>query len=853
MEKNRDDINWQEIDDHFHKVINLPADQRERYFNDLYADSPEIAVETRKLLEAHMKAGLFLEMGVLDEISEMAGRVIGPWKIIRELGRGGMSTVYLAERTDGSFERKVAVKFLYGFLPGPQLRARMMAEQRILAQLEHPNIAMLLDAGITEEGRPYFILEHVDGCSITEYCDQNELDLKARITLFEQVCEAVHHAHQRLIIHRDLKPSNIMVNRDGQVKMLDFGIAKMLEEHPGEPQFVTRTGFTVMTPEYASPEQIRNTHITTSTDCYTLGLLLCELLTGSLPYEVKGKSPFEIGRIITDTEPRKPSTLQTETFSGSPSDRRSEMWYDGDEAGGGSKTQGPGPNAMSKKPWIGKLRGDLENIILKAIRKEPERRYGSVRELMQDLRNYRMDLPVSARRETLGYLAGKFIQRHKTAVVAASLAGMLLVLSTFFSMWQASVAREQKFIAEQRFGDVRQLANSVLFEFHDAIADLPGSTTARELLVERALDYLDMLSVQHQSDSGLNSELAAAYLKVGNVQGNPTNANLGRPGDALTSYEKGKKLVQQVLKQEPDHLEALAIQADLIGRMADLHAVLGDRELSENLAFESTNQYRRLVDRHPNDARLVAEYAISLIKYGDLLGNPNMINLGEKQRALEQYHAAESSLSSLFNRSWDAALAAEDQGELNANLVRLLGVVYERIGNILEEENDLEGAMEVFRKSMEYRKFVVEMNPLMTDAIRDEAVAYEKLGKVYWKNTQLDEALYHLEKSFEIFRWLVDADPRNIQARQSLAISHIHMGDISFQPDRPGFNDRGRAEMHFKESQDLLNDLAIADPGNTRVTELIGMVGRRLQNLEAGSRNRTTDGVDVLPSDHPVP
>ena len=854
MTKDWDDDSWQQIEDHFHHLIDLPVGDREQYLNRLIDTVPELAAEVRKLLEAHIKSGLFLETGALDEISEMAGKVIGPWKIVRELGRGGMSTVYLAERTDGSFERNVAVKFLYGFMPGPQLRARLIAEQRILAKLDHQNIARLTDAGITDEGRPYFILEYVDGYPITEYCDRNKLGLMDRIRLFEQVCEAVHYAHQRLIIHRDLKPSNIMVSRDGQVKLLDFGIAKLLEMDSGEQQLVTQTGLSVMTPEYASPEQIRNANITTSTDCYTLGLLLCELLTGSLPYEVKRKSPFEIGKIITDTAPGKPSTLlsgKTASLSQNTSSTGRDM--EQNEIKAGSRNEYSESPISEKNQWSSKLRGDLDNIILKARRKEPERRYGSVRELMQDLRNYKMNLPVSAGRDTLAYTAGKFIRRHRTAVVAASLTGFLLIVSTIFSFWQAQAAREQKVIAEQRFDDVRQLANTVLFEFHEAIADLPGSTTARVLLVERALDYLDKLSKQHQYDSGLNVELASAYLKVGNVQGNPTNANLGRPKDALISYDKGVDLIRDVLDREPDHKEAWVIHSSLIARMADVHAALGDRELSEHFAHQSTERFRELVGIYPDDARIVTEYAISLIKFGDLLGNPNMFNLGQNERAMEQYQTAESSLASLFNSHWNVNHGVEDQDEENSNLVRLLGVVYERIGTLLEDENDLEGALEVFQKSMEYRKFLVEMNPLMTDAIRDEAIAHEKLGKVYKKKAQIDEARRQFEKSIEIFRWLADADPRNIQAQQSLAISHIHLGDISFHPVLPSYNDRATAKTHYNKSQRLLNDVITADPDNARNKDLLGIIQSRLHNMNPGSAARTTDAGVTPASSGPVP
>ena len=870
MKKADEKLYWSRVDEHFHRLLDLPAEKRSHELQVLREREPSLADEVKNMLDAHYNSGTFLETGLMDELSEMAGKIIGPWRIVHELGRGGMSTVYLAERADGSFERKVAVKFLHGFMPGTTMRSRLIAEQQILARLEHPNIARLLDAGITDEGRPFFILEYVDGYPITEYCDRNGLDLHARIKLLEQVCEAVHYAHQRLIIHRDLKPSNIMVTKEGTVKLLDFGIAKIMTQDADDQQLITQTGFSVMTPEYASPEQIRCDNITTSTDGYTLGLLLCELLTGMLPYDVKRKSPLEIGRVITDTVPGKPSTLLRLA--------RNDATANG-KTGAGNGKPAPGnhnshPGIRGHSPqWIRKLKGDLDNIVLKALRKEPERRYGSVQELLQDLRNYQLNLPVSARRETFSYTAGKFIRRHRTGVAAAMVAALLLLSLTLVSIWQAKIAREQRAIAEYRYEDVRALANSVLFEFHDAIVNLPGSTSAREMLVERALDYLDKLADQGSLDHGLYLELAEAYQKVGDVQGNPTNANLGKSEDALESYKKGISLLQSLLGQDENHLRAQIVNANLYGKKADVQAWLGNLEAAEMNMRISADRYAALYRTHPDDPELKMDYVRTLIKNGDLLGNPLFPNLGLAEQSVGQYTLARDILKQLavtdqhqetvsgqqYGATADhpfgpsagqhqEAISGKHENppdgqhgnasiiihrdSINPQWVRFMGIVYERIGIMMDAADDPEGALDGFSKSMEYRKILVEMDPLNTDAIRDEAVAYEKLGQVHRKSARVLEAKSYFEQAFHIFKWLADADPDNIQAAQSLAISHLHLGNIHYHDHQPNLNDKHSARFHFARSQDLLQNLYDKDPENLRLQSLLSGINRRLQELD---------------------
>ncbi len=461
---------------------------------------------------------------------------VGPYRLIREIGRGGMGTVYLAMRSDDVFQKRVAIKILKRGTDTDAIVQRFRNERQILASLEHPNIASLLDGGTTADGLPYFAMEYVEGQNILDYCELGQLDTTARIELFRKVCGAVQYAHQNLIIHRDIKPANVLVSSDGTPKLLDFGIAKLLNPELGGDAFAqTLAGPQLMTPEYASPEQVRGEPVTTATDIYSLGVLLYELLTGRRPYQLTSRVPSEIARVVCNSVPVRPSTVVTQGPA--------------EEGVGGSAGTGLAPmsdniatRGRARTSEIERLRkrlsGDLDNIVLKALSKEAPRRYASVDQFAEDLRRHLAGLPVSARKDTLSYRAGKFLQRNRAAVAAGALILVALIAGIIGTTWQAQVARRERVRAEQRFDDVRRLANTSLFELHDAIRDLPGSTPARQLLVTNGLQYLDKLARDAGDRPDLQRELAGAYVKVGDVQGRPFNPNLGDTAGALASYKK---------------------------------------------------------------------------------------------------------------------------------------------------------------------------------------------------------------------------------------------------------------------------------------------------------------------------
>jgi hypothetical protein len=411
---------WRRIEALFDQALELPEQDRPAFLDENCAGDPELLRELVALVGASARTGSPLRAAIATEVQAIAsdamasrvGRRIGPYRLIGLLGEGGMGAVYLAERDDAQFAHRVAIKLLPHAADSPAMVARFRDERQILAALEHPNIVRLLDGGSTDDGLPYLVMEHIDGTSITRHADREQLSVRARVALIRRVCTALQYAHQNLVVHRDIKPSNVLVESDGEPKILDFGIAKLLAPIDRfEREARTQTGFAMFTPEYASPEQARGDAVSTATDVYSVGAVLYELVAGQPPVK-KAANPLETLRAICEVEPARPSAL---TSSG----RQRE------------------------------LSGDLDNIILKAIHKDPSRRYASVEQLSDDLGRWLDGLPVAARTPTLGYRAGKFVRRNKAAVAAVTVVISTLLGATVVSLAQASRADVQAARAEE--------------------------------------------------------------------------------------------------------------------------------------------------------------------------------------------------------------------------------------------------------------------------------------------------------------------------------------------------------------------------------------------------------------------
>jgi serine/threonine-protein kinase len=461
---------WSEADQLFDQALELPPTERERFLDQCCAANSALREQVQALLRADAAAENFLELDGWrlveplvrqPEADRATGRGVGPYRVVRELARGGMGVVYLAERADGQFEQRVALKLIKRGMDSDEIHRRFLAERQILARLNHPHIARLLDGGVSAEGQPYFAIEYVDGTTITAHCAERNLGIEERLGLFLDACDAVRYAHQHLVVHRDIKPSNVLVTPDGQVKLLDFGIAKLLSQEGAEETGLTETGVRMMTPEYATPEQVRGQAVTTATDVYALGTVLYELLAGRRAHRLESRTPVEVERIVCHVEPPPPSSVASA--------------------------------ALRKR-----LGGDLDTITLRALRKEPDRRYPTVEQLAGDVRRHLAGRPVTARPDTWRYRVVKFVGRHRLGVAAGVVIALSLVGGLAGTIWQARIAAERARVASAEAAKQRAVRDFLvqLFQASDPRQARGREITAREIL-DRGRRGIDTALAEH--------------------------------------------------------------------------------------------------------------------------------------------------------------------------------------------------------------------------------------------------------------------------------------------------------------------------------------------------------------------
>lgn len=713
---------WTRINELFNTTVEMSGAERAAFLRSECGDDRELQQEVLQLLEYDTEEDPPLLSALQSEAAGLvgdepaAGRLLGPWRIEHEIGRGGMAVVYLGNRVDGAYRKQAAIKLIKRGMDTQAVIARLHQERSILAGLDHPYIARLLDGGATPDGRPYIVMDYVEGTSIDHYCNDHNLDIDARCQLIGKVCEAVAYAHRNLVVHRDLKPANILVSADGQPKLLDFGIARLLSQEGSAGAPETRGLFRPLTPEYASPEQRNGGTVGTTADVYSLGVVLYELLAG--------ERPSATGEFI------KASLAALRNGRG--------------------------------KRWSRQLAGDLDNILQMALQPEPERRYLSMGQFQADLDLHRKGLPVKARDETFVYRCGKFLSRHRLGALSAALLCVSLAGGVTATFWQARRAEAEKRTADQRFEQVRELARKFLFDVDDMIAPLPGSILARRMVVETGAQYYDSLLKDAGDNKELLEQIARGYDRLGDLQGNGFNANLGDIPGAEVSYRKALAIRSRITDPSPTFLTD-RIQSNL---------KMGEILYSKN-DFTGAAQYLRL--------------AIAL---------GNNTNAAKSQETREFLARAWGVLGDVLSWKGDTG------GAIDA---------YSRIILLREQ----------LARDSPARDSPARDNPSRNSkdpftAQRDVNVAHYKLADLYSYSGRAAESALELRGPFEYFTKIAAANPADdARARVVCLAVQTAARDLKYGAGQILFPAQ-QLSARFQQCIELFTKETAADPGDTR-------------------------------------
>lgn len=698
---------WSRVKQILADALDIARDRREKFVDEACGGDQDLRQEVLTLLRGDEPDSDFLNL-------DRAPQMLGAWRVVRELGRGGMGTVYLAERADGQFEQRAAIKVIKRGMDTDAVLRRFYAERQILARLQHPNITRLLDGGLFD-GRPYFVMEYLEGEPILEYCRRRALPVKDRVHLFLAVCDAVDYAHRNLILHRDLKGGNILVDSSGAVKLLDFGIAKLLSQDGAVEQ--TLLPVQAFTPQAASPEQVKGEPLSTASDVYALGLLLYELLAGKPPYRVQANSPTEMVELICERPVARPS-LAAE-----------------------------GANARA-------LRGDLDTIVLKALEKDPGRRYNRAADMAADLRLYLDGRPIQARPASAVYHLRKFVSRHRRPVAIAA----MLVLAIGVAVTDA--VREGR-RASRRFQELRQLAGNFLFEFHDAIANLPGATPARELVERRALQYLDILSRESSSDLDLKRELAEGYVRIGAAQGLMHESNLGKAAEARASLDKAIALLDEVSRARPNDP---AVTADLArARLARLSAAMDSDSPQHRL--EGLQKIAAMMEQSAKQRPLTAPAQLTLAQAYFGLAEIQWQPMHRDNEALAARLRSIALLEDLRRRF----PGDPDGPRWLAQSKKRLGAFY------LTELHQPDKAIGILRETTAMDEQRLAIDPASATVKLDLALGRDYLGTALWTRGDRPAGRQLVEQAAAARAEILAADPHNHRVRYLLLADYVKL------------------------------------------------------------------------------
>jgi serine/threonine-protein kinase len=746
---------WQRVLEIFGAAVEIEPSEREGFIDRACGGDRELHREIASLLDAYVEDPDFLEVSAAslaglpsDADDGMIDKHVGVYRIIRRVGSGGMGAVYLAERDDAQFRQRVALKLIKRGMDSEEILRRFRSERQIVASLDHPNIARLLDGGVADDGRLYFVMEYIEaGVPIDRYCDQHSLSIVERLKIFRTVAAAVHYAHQNLVIHRDLKPPNILVSESGLVKLLDFGIAKPLDpERMGVSVAMTRSDLRLLTPEYASPEQIRGDPITTVSDVYALGVLLYELLTGHRPYRLRSRMTSDIERVICEEEPERPSTVVG----------RVEESFGED---GATVKITPESIAVTRGTRAERLRrelsGDLDNIVLKAMHKDMQRRYSSAEALSDDVRRYLDGEPVVARKDSVGYRAGKFIRRHRIGVAAAS--AIFTSISGFgvmMAVQSARIARQAREITEQR-DKAEQVVTFLkeLFQVSDPQISHGEMVTARELLEQGAARITTRLRGQPRLQVELMHVMGEVFI------------NLGLYDQAESLFRESLLVARSAFGDE-----SIEVATSLHGIGMALRWNGKDRE-SESFGRAALELHRKLVgEEHNITAEMLDNLGVTLRRLGDYkeaealyrralaihqkLPQPDRREMARTMNNLAlllQHNGETEEARRLFGETLEIqhTLLDEDHPELATtmnNLARLLSAI-----------GQYELAEPLDRQALEIRRRVLHDHPSVAQSLNN-------LGTLHMHRNEPDRAEVYFAEALAMLRGLLDPDHPEILA-----------------------------------------------------------------------------------------
>ena len=800
------------------EALNLAEPARANWLLELESRYPEQAKQVRALL--NQNSMMSTQVVQIDESHSSSAPAladtarIGPYRLLRLLGQGGMGEVWLAERADAAYSKQVAIKFIGTFLGSRDAVAWFRRERQALATLDHPHIARLLDGGETDDGRPYLVMEYVDGVAIDVYSDG--LSLEKILELFLQVCAAADHAHRALIVHRDIKPANVLVTGDGQCKLLDFGIAKEIEINGGDEALTKTQAFTL---HYASPEQMTGQPITVASDIYSLGALLYRLLSGQVLHAQTTNVHSQLQAIET-TNPDKPSRALLLRSKWDESER---------------------------KKRARKLQGDLDDIVLKCLRNEPSARYASVRELIDDIHRYKSHQPVIARRGSFNYRATRWLRRNWLAVGAASALLLTLVGGLVSTIWQARVAEQQRVLAQKRFDLSRALVRDVLFDFQDRLATVPGTIEARRQLVSRTKKYLQDLGADAHDDPNLLADMALVERRLGDITGNPQYPNIGDTPAARLHYQRAEDFSKRALALRPDDPKLVLGLALIFSARGTFAFWDDDLKLSESSYRAAIKLYEAELKRNPGKA-LSLQRDTAFIGLGDvqhwngqlneaLATYDSVCNLRVKQAAtdfemidfagnchtrradtlawLERYpeatreidlalamdtanmkkapndnHYAHGYITTQSKRGeildWSGhkqeALDAMTQGLAVAERMgrydpsdlrsaRNVAQMHSKRGDVLLAMKRTDEAISDYRAGLQANVALQKKAPTQSEYQRDVAASNKRIGMAYFQNGQGLQAAEYLDVALRYARERFGENPKSVTARRDLAVA----------------------------------------------------------------------------------